>query len=118
MSDDVTIWFNPSCSKCRGARDLLVERGVSCEMVRYLEDTPSRAEIERVLAMLGSDDPRAMMRTAEPVYTELGLGSADRDGLLDAMVSNPILIERPIVIRGDRAIIGRPPEKLLELLDQ
>ena len=116
MSDDVTVWFNPSCSKCRGARDLLDERGVSCEIVRYLDDTPPRAEIERVLAMLGSDDPRVMMRTGEPVYKELGLASADRDALLDAMVANPILIERPIVIRGDRAVIGRPPERLLELL--
>ena len=118
MSDDITVWFNPSCSKCRGARDLLDEQGVACEIVRYLEDTPARAEIERVLGLLGSDDPRVMMRTGEPVYEELGLADADRDALLDAMVTNPILIERPIIIRGNRAVIGRPPEKLLELLDQ
>ena len=117
MSDDATtVWFNPSCSKCRGARDLLGERGVDAEYVQYLQDTPSREELERVLALLGFDDPRAMMRTGEPVYKELGLASADRDALLDAMVANPILIERPIVIRGDRAVIGRPPERLLELL--
>src|SRR2546421_11925688 len=96
--DDVTVWFNPSCSKCRGARDLLDEQGVACELVRYLEDTPSRAEIERVLALLGSDDPRTMMRTGEPVYGELNLAAADRDALLEAMVAHPILIERPIVI--------------------
>ena len=113
---DVTVWFNPACSKCRGARDLLDEQGVSCEIVRYREDTPSRDEIERVLAMLGSDDPRVMMRTGEPVYKELGLATADREALLDAMVSHPILVERPIVIRGDRAVVARPPEKLLELL--
>jgi arsenate reductase len=116
MSDDVTVWFNPSCSKCRGARDLLDQEGVSCEIVRYLEDTPAREEVERVLTLLGTDDPRTMMRTGEDVYQELNLATADRDALLDAMVSHPILIERPIVIKGDRAVIARPPEKLLELL--
>src|SRR2546430_3834610 len=116
MSDDLTMWFNPGCSKCRGARDLLDERGVACEIVRYLEDAPDRAELERVLGLLGSDDPRVMMRTGEAVYRELNLAEADRDALLDAMVAHPILIERPIVIRGGRAIVARPPEKLLELL--
>jgi arsenate reductase len=115
--DDVTVWFNANCSKCRGARDLLDENGVACELVRYLEDTPPRAELERVLGLLGSDDPRAMMRTGEPIYKELGLTDADRDALLDAMVAHPILIERPIVIRGGRAVIARPPEKLLALLE-
>ena len=118
MSDDpTTVWFNPSCSKCRGARDLLGERGVEADYVHYLQDAPDRAELERVMGLLGIDDPRGMMRTGEPVYTELGLAAADRDALLDAMVAHPILIERPIVIRGDRAVIGRPPERLLELLD-
>jgi arsenate reductase len=119
MADDTTVWFNPSCSKCRGARDLLGEHGVDASYVEYLHDTPSRDELERVLGLLGlGDDVRGMMRTGEPVYRELGLGepSVTRDQLLDAMVANPILIERPIVIRGDRAVIGRPPEKLLELL--
>jgi len=117
-TDDTTVWFNPSCSKCRGARDLLAERGVEASFVRYLEDTPSREEIERVLGLLGFDDPRQMMRTGETVYGELGLGdeSVGRDQLLDAMVAHPILIERPIVIRGDQAVIGRPPERLLDLL--
>ena len=118
MADpDVTVWFNPSCSKCVGAKGLLDERGVAADLVEYLHDTPSRAEIERVMGLMGVDDPRAIMRTGEPVYAELGLGGADRDRLLDAMVSHPILIERPIVIRGDRAVVGRPPERLLELLD-
>jgi arsenate reductase (glutaredoxin) len=117
MSDDTTVWFNPSCSKCRGARDLLADKGVDASYVEYLKDAPSRSELERVLGLLGFDDPREMMRTGEPVYAELGLASVtDRDALLDAMVSHPILIERPIVIRGDRAVIGRPPERLLELL--
>jgi arsenate reductase (glutaredoxin) len=117
MSDDTTVWFNPSCSKCRGARDLLADKGVDASYVQYLEDAPSRSELERVLGLLAFDDPRQMMRTGEPVYAELGLASVtDRGALLDAMASHPILIERPIVIRGDRAVIGRPPERLLELL--
>jgi arsenate reductase len=118
MADEVQMWFNPNCSKCRGARDLMDERGVACEIVRYLDDAPSRAELERVLGLLGLEDPRGMMRTGESVYKELGLADADRDQLLDAMAAHPILIERPIVIRGDRAVIGRPPELALQLLDE
>lgn len=114
---DVRIWFNPRCSKCRGADELLRERGIDPEVVRYLDDPPTRPELERVLSLLGTDDPRDMMRTKEPVYGELGLDGADRDQLLDAMVEHPILIERPIVIRDDHAVIARPPERLLELLD-
>ena len=113
---DATVYFNPSCSKCRGARDLLEERGVDAAYVAYLQDTPSRAELERVLGLLGTDDPRAILRTGEAVYGELDLADADRDRILDAMVEHPILIERPIVIVGDRAVVARPPEKLLDLL--
>ena len=114
---DITVYFNPRCSKCRIARDLLDERGADWEEYRYLEARPDRAEIERVMTLLGIDDPREMMRTGEDVYRELDLAAADRDRLVDAMVEHPILIERPIVIRGDRAVIARPPEKLAELLD-
>ena len=113
--NDVLVYFNPNCSKCRGARDLLDERGVEAEYFRYLDEAPARPELERVMVMLGTDDPRQMMRTGEAVYAELGLAEAGRDALLDAMVAHPILIERPIVIRGDRAVIARPPEKLLDL---
>jgi len=116
MGDELTVWFNPDCSKCRTVSGILAERGVDANYVRYLEQTPPRSEIEAVLARLGTDDPRAIMRTGEAVYTELGLAGADRDALLEAMVANPILIERPIVIRGDRAVIGRPPENVLDLL--
>jgi arsenate reductase len=113
--DDVLVYFNPNCSKCRGARDLLDGQGVEAEYFRYLEDAPTRDELERVMGLLGIDDPRQMMRTGEDVYEELGLADADGDALLDAMTKHPILIERPIVIRGDRAVIARPPEKLLDL---
>lgn len=109
--------FNPACSNCRTAQAILQERGVDAEYVRYLEKAPSRGELERVLGMLGTDDPRAIIREKEHVYAELGLADAGRDELLDAMVSHPILIQRPIVIRGDRAVVARPPERLLELFD-
>jgi arsenate reductase len=118
MSTDVTVWFNPQCSKCRTAHGILEERGVAADYVRYLDDAPSRAELERILALLGTDDPRAIVRTGEPVYAELRLEGADRDTLLDALASHPILIERPIAIRGDRAVVARPPERILELLDE
>ena len=112
----VTVWHNPRCSKSRGACAILDEERVDADVRRYLDDPPTREELERVLALLGGDDPRAMMRTGEPVYRDLGLQDADRDTLLDAMVSHPILIERPIVIRDDSAVIARPPERLRELL--
>jgi len=116
MSDPTTtVWFNPRCSKCRTLHGILEERGIGADYVHYLDDTPSRADLERVMAMVGTDDPRAIMRTGEDVYQELGLANADRDALLDAMVQHPILIERPIVIVGDRAVVARPPEKALDL---
>lgn len=114
---ETTVYFNPACSKCRTTQGLLAERGVEADYVRYLDQAPTRAELERVMGLLGIDDPRKMMRTGEPAYAELGLADAGADELLDAMTSHPILIERPIVIRGDRAVIARPAERVLELLD-
>jgi arsenate reductase len=113
---DVTVWFNPRCSKARGARDLLTEQGIDLSIYDYLRESPTKAELEAVMVKLGIEDPRAMMRTGEAAYKELDLANADRDELLDAMAGHPILIERPIVIRGDRAVIARPPERALELL--
>lgn len=113
---DVTVWFNPRCSKCRTTRDLLDEEGVTCELVEYLDDTPTRDEIVRVLGLLGFDDPRSLMRTGEGIYQQLNLAGAEGDALIDAMVAHPVLIERPVVIRGDRAVIARPPERVRELL--
>ena len=115
MSDDVTVWHNPRCSKSRGALEILGEHGVDASVVRYLDTSPTRAEIEDVLRKLGTDDPRAIIRTGEPEYD--GLEDADRDTLLDALAAHPRLIERPIVIRGDRAVVARPPERVNELLD-
>ncbi len=112
----VTVWFNPQCSKCRGADELLSSLDVPVSKVFYLDDPPPRAEIERVLRLLDAEDPRAMMRTQEPLYDELGLDVADDATLITAMAEHPELIERPIVIRGDHAIVARPPELLLSLL--
>ncbi len=112
-----SVFFNPDCSNCRTAAGILAERGVEANYIRYLESAPTRADLEAVLVKLGTDDPRDIVRTREPVYAELDLDHADRDGLLDAMAANPILIQRPIVIHGDRAVVARPAERLLELLD-
>ena len=114
---DLTVWYNPHCSKCRTAHGLLDERGVEATYVRYLDTSPSRADLERVLALLGTDDPRMITRTRERLYAELGLAGADRSTLLDALAAHPVLIERPIAIRGDRAVVARPPERILELLN-
>jgi arsenate reductase (glutaredoxin) len=110
------IYVNPACSKCRTALGLLAERRVEAEAVQYLDEPPSRADLERLMGMLGLEDPRAMMRTGEPLYSELDLADADRDVLLDAVTQHPILLERPIVVVGERAVVARPPERLLELL--
>jgi arsenate reductase (glutaredoxin) len=110
------MWFNPACSKCRTAQGLLADRGVDAELVHYLDQTPDRAELERVLRLLGTDDPRTITRTGEARYRDLGLTDAGPDTLLDALVAHPELIERPIVIVGERAVVARPPERLLELL--
>jgi arsenate reductase len=113
---ETTVYFNPSCSKCRTVEGLLAEKGVDATYLRYLDKAPSREELVELMGMLGIDDPRRMMRTGEPVYAQLGLGDAGPDELLDAMVANPILIERPIVVREGRAVIARPPERVLEIL--
>jgi arsenate reductase len=118
MADaDVTVWYNPRCSKCRGAEDLLAAHGVPAQRVLYLDDPPPRAEIARVLALLGTADPRTLMRTSEARYTELGLAGATADELIDAMARHPELIQRPVVIWPGRAVIARPPELLLPLLE-
>ncbi len=110
------LYFNPSCSKCRTAQAILAEHGIDAEVVRYLERSPTRSELTDLMEKLGIDDPRQMMRTGEPVYSELGLESADAQALLEAITSHPILLERPIFVSGARAVIARPPERLLELL--
>ena len=113
---DTTVYFNPSCSKCRTVEGILAEKGVDADYVRYLDEAPTRERLAELMGMLGIDDPRGMMRTGEPVYGELGLAGAGHDELLDAIVANPILLERPIVVREGRAVIARPAERVLEIL--
>lgn len=111
------IYFNPSCSKCRSALAILEERGVEADVVRYLDEAPTRADLDRLMGLLGIDDPRLMMRTAEPAYSEAGLGDdSSPDALLDAIAAHPVLLERPIFVVDGRAVIARPPERLLEIL--
>jgi arsenate reductase len=110
------LYVNDECSKCRSALAILDEHAVKAEHVRYLEAPPTVADLQRLMTMLAIDDPRQMMRTGEPVYAELGLENATPAQLLDAVTTNPILLERPIFVVGDKAVIARPPERLLELL--
>ncbi|NBB11497.1 arsenate reductase (glutaredoxin) [Pseudomonas sp. SLFW] len=114
---DLTLYHNPRCSKSRGALELLEERGLTPTVVRYLETPPSAAQLRDLLGKLGIH-ARALLRTGEDEYKTLNLAdsSLSDDGLIDAMAAHPKLIERPILIAGDKAVIGRPPEKILELL--
>lgn len=114
----VQIWHNPKCSKSREALAVLEARGEAMEVVKYLETAPSRADIESLLKKLGVS-ARELMRTKEELYKELGLAKVeDESKLIDALAEYPKLIERPIVIEGSRAVIGRPVEKVIEFLAQ
>ncbi len=114
----LTIYHNPRCSKSRAALALLQERGVPLRIVEYLKTPPSRAELDTLSAKRGLP-ARAWVRSVEAAYAAAGLEqhSSDAD-LLDAMATHPVLIERPIVVRGERGVVGRPPERVLTLLDE
>lgn len=117
MSDTVTIYHNPRCSKSRQALALLEEEGVIPTVVKYLDTPPDAATLGNLLDMLGLQ-PRELMRKGEAEYADLNLANPDltRAQLIEAMVSHPRLIERPIVVSDGQAIIGRPPEKVLDIL--
>jgi arsenate reductase len=114
--NETRLYVNDECSKCRSALAILDEHAVRAEQVRYLEEPPTIADLQRLMTMLAIDDPRQMMRTGEAVYAELGLENTAPDRLLQAITIHPILLERPIFVVGDKAVIARPPERLLELL--
>lgn len=114
-----TLYHNPRCSKSRNALDLLRERGIEPEIVAYLDQPPSADELRELLRLLDTG-PRSLLRSSEPEYAELGLAdpSLDDDALIAAMAAHPRLIERPIFVHQGRAVIGRPPERVLQLLLQ
>lgn len=113
----VTIYHNPRCSKSRQTLALLQERGIEPDIIEYLKNPPSPDELKRIIERLGIA-PRDLLRTGEKEYRDLGLDRDDVeiDALIEAMCHNPILIQRPIVIAGGHARIGRPPESVAEIL--
>lgn len=114
---EYTIYHNPRCSKSRAALALLEERGLAPEVIRYLDTPLSGPELAGLLAKLQLP-AAALVRRGEEEYRTLGLGPDSSDAeLLQAMTSHPRLIERPVVVRGARAVLGRPPENVLALLD-
>lgn len=113
----VEIYHNPRCSKSREALALLRDRGVEPQIIEYLKTPPDRATLEKLLRMLKLE-PRDLMRTKEKEYREMGLDNPElnRDALVQAMIDHPKLVERPIVVHNRKAVLGRPPERVLEIL--
>ncbi|QLF95105.1 arsenate reductase (glutaredoxin) [Pseudomonas sp. ABC1] len=114
---ELTLYHNPRCSKSRGALELLQAQGLQPSIRLYLETPPSTDELTGLLAKLGIP-ARQLLRTSEDEYKSLGLGddSLDDERLIAAMAAHPRLIERPILVTPDKAVIGRPPERVLEIL--
>ncbi len=114
----LTVYHNPVCGKSRGALDILAQRGVACEVVEYLKTPLDRATLERILALLAG--PPAELVRKDKRFKELGLNEQDyvtRDDVVRLLLAHPELMERPVVLRGQRAVIARPSERVLELLD-
>lgn len=114
---EIIIYHNPRCSKSRQTLTLLQDKGIEPTVIEYLKETPDAAELSSVIAKLGIS-PRALLRNKEAEYKEQGLNdnSLSDDEIIKIMVNYPKLIERPIVIKGKQARIGRPPEQVLEIL--
>jgi arsenate reductase len=114
---DVQIFHNPACSKSRGTLEILREQGLDADVVEYLKAPPDRPTLEHILDSL--DGPVAELVRRDNRFKELGLdpaGYTDREAVLGLLLEHPELMERPVVVRGDRAVIGRPPERVRELL--
>jgi arsenate reductase len=113
----VTIYHNPKCAKSRETLQLLKERGIEPRVVEYLKTPPNKTELEHLLALLDME-PRALLRTKEPEYKQAGLADPklSRAAIVRAMLEHPKLIERPIVVVGKKAALGRPPESVLKIL--
>lgn len=111
---DWTIYHNPRCGNCRGALAILEKRGIKPKIVEYLDTPPSAKELEDLLRKLGAA-PEAITRFKEEVWQEKGDQALPRDKWVKLIADNPILLQRPIVVHGDRAVVARPPEKVEEL---
>lgn len=114
------IWHNPRCSKSRATLGLIEEAGVDADVRRYLDDPPTAEELRRVLGLLDMQ-PWDLVRSGEDAYREQDMGDWPRgeddvDRWIDAMVEHPRIIQRPVVIDGDQAVVGRPPENVHSLL--
>ncbi|MEG1420797.1 MAG: arsenate reductase (glutaredoxin) [Citrobacter sp.] len=118
MTDAIKIYHNPRCSKSRETLELLKSNGVEPEVVLYLDAPADAATLRNLLQMLGMSSARELMRKKEDLYSSLNLadGSLSEEALIQAMVENPKLIERPIVVANGQARIGRPPEQVLEII--
>ena len=116
-SPEIVIYHNARCSKSRSACEIVAGRGIEARIVEYLKTPPSRDELRTVLQKLGMKASELVRRGEEEYKQHYAGRTLTEDEWLDAMAEHPILIERPIVVRGDRAVVGRPPEKVLELLD-
>jgi arsenate reductase (glutaredoxin) len=113
----VTIYHNPRCTKSRETLALLKQHGIEPRVIEYLKAPPSALELKGIVKKLGLK-PRDIVRDTEPCYAELGLKRRDvtDNELLALIVANPILLQRPIVVNGNKAAIGRPPENVLKIL--
>ncbi|MBC8240610.1 MAG: arsenate reductase (glutaredoxin) [Alphaproteobacteria bacterium] len=111
----VTIYHNPRCSKSRQTLELLKANGIEPVVIEYLTDVPSVDELRRIIALLGIT-PRELMRPKEAAEVGLDINSLSDDSLLDGMSKHPTIIQRPIVVSGEKAAIGRPPECVLGIL--
>ena len=113
----VTIFHNPRCSKSRQTLQLLQDRGIQPQVIEYLKNPPAQAELKRLLGLLQLQ-ARELLRRKEPLYRELGLddNSLNDKELINALHEHPVLMERPIVVANGKAVIGRPPEKVLEII--
>lgn len=112
------LFHNPRCSKSRQTKELLENEGASFEVVEYLRETPTAEDLKSIVSALGLASAHDLMRTKEEVYQEKNIAAlkGNEDALIEAMVENPILIERPIFVSGNKAAVGRPPENVLELI--
>ena len=116
-TDNLVIYHNPRCSKSRETLQLITDHQIEPEIIDYLEEPPSPEELKRIISLLGLT-ARDLLRTTEPVYKDADLDddSLSDDEIIEAICEYPALLQRPIVIGGERAVIGRPPVKVLELI--